>query len=222
MTPEELQALLSKEINFDGTPYKGRGWTNKVKTFADLLRQIDSLDTAVGRKGTLIPNKNASEEEWQKFFQDIAADDKDYEEATKSFSEKSRAELAAAMKKFGLPAKAAKEIADAAKKAVEENYTKHYSKESFEELLKTENIEDVQSLAKIVDDVMGEGFLETHTEIPNEATLSMIKFAKGLTDKYGVKTPVEPKGKPAGANSGEPDAFEAALKAGMSGMPGIG
>lgn len=222
MTPEELQALLSKEINFDNTQYKGRKWTSKVRTLADLLHQVDALDTMVGRKGTMIPGKNASEEEWTKFFGDIAAEDKDYEEATKSFSENSRKDLIAAMKSFGLPAKAAKAIAEAAKKAVDDNYTKHYSKESFEELLKTENIEDLPALTKIVDDIMGDGFLESHTEIPNEAALSMIKFAKGLTDKYGVKTPIEPKGKPAGANSGEPDAFEAALKAGMNGIPGIG
>ena len=59
----------------------------------------------------------------------------------------------------------------------------------------------------------------THTEIPNEASLSMIKFAKGLTDKYGVKTPIEPKGKPTNGNSNEPDPFEAALTgAGVSGI----
>lgn len=222
MTPEELKALLSKEINFDDTQYKGRGWTSKVRTLADVLRQIDSLDAAVGRKGTLIPAGNASEEDWKKFFSDVAAKDEEYEEATKSFSENVRKDLVAAMKSFGLPAKAAKAVAEAAHKAVSENYTKNYSKEAFEELLKTEKIEDLPGLTKIVNDVMGDNFLESHTEIPNEAALSMIKFAKGLTDKYGVKTPIEPKGKPASANSGEPDAFEEALKRGGSGFNGIG
>ena len=219
MTPEELQALLTKELNFDNTQYKGRSWTSKVKTLADVLRQIDSMDTKMGRKGTIVPKKDASDEDWKKFFGDIAATDEEYDEATKSFSDNVKKDLAAAMKSFGLPAKAAKAIAEAAKKAVDDNYTKHYSKESFEELLKNENIDDLQGLTKIVNDIMGDKFLETHTEIPNEASLSMIKFAKGLTDKYGVKTPIEPKGKPTNGNSNEPDPFEAALTgAGVSGI----
>ena len=218
MTPEELKELLSKEINFGDTQYAGRSWTSKVKTVSDLLHQIDAMDSMMGRKGTIIPKKDATDEEWKQFFGEIAATDEEYDEATKSFGDNVKKDLAAAMKSFGLPAKAAKAIADAAKKAVDDNYTKHYSKESFEELLKNENIEDLRGLTKIVNDIMGDKFLETHTEIPNEASLSMIKFAKGLTDKYGVKTPIEPKGKPANGNSNEPDPFEVA----MSGNTNIG
>ena len=146
MTPEELQALLTKELNFDNTQYKGRSWTSKVKTLADVLRQIDSMDTMMGRKGTIVPKKDASDEDWKKFFGDIAATDEEYDEATKSFSDNVKKDLAAAMKSFGLPAKAAKAIAEAAKKAVDDNYTKHYSKESFEELLKNENIHSFSQL----------------------------------------------------------------------------
>lgn len=213
MTPEQLKELLNQTIDFSNTEYAGRSWTKKVSTVADLLKQVDNLDAMSGRKGTIIPKNDATDEEWDAFYKDMRASEDEYKEIMKDVvSDNTKADLVAALRKSGLSARQAKEIAPALKKAVDDKYTKHYSKESFEEQLKASGLDDKQltDLTAKVNGIMGKDWLEHRTSLASESALDLIKFAKGLTDEYAVNTPVEPKAKPGNGNSGE-DPFEAAF-----------
>lgn len=46
--------------------YSDRGWASKIKSQDDLYKQIDNLDSMVGKRQT--PGDDASDEEWDQFF----------------------------------------------------------------------------------------------------------------------------------------------------------
>lgn len=49
--------------------YSGKGWVEKIKSQDDLFKQIDNLDSLVGKRQ--IPGENAPDQEWNEFFSKI-------------------------------------------------------------------------------------------------------------------------------------------------------
>lgn len=216
-TPEELEEAL----DFAGSEFETDSWTKKVKTKGDLLKLVKNLDSLVGRKGTIIPKNDSPDEEWQKFYQDMRANDDEYAEIIKDIaSEHTKGDFIAALRDSGISARQAKALSGAMKKAVDEKYTKHYSPESFQEMLKGSGIENLSDLSSKVNEVMGKDWMETRTSLSNDNALDMIKFAKGLTEKYAVKTPIEPKAKPTNGNPSGDDPFLAAFNQGIDKVSG--
>lgn len=49
--------------------YRDKGWASKIKSEDDVYKQLDNLDSMIGKRPAGIPSKDASDAEWEKFYQ---------------------------------------------------------------------------------------------------------------------------------------------------------
>lgn len=72
--PQVTQDQTNNETPTESTfnlpdEYKDKGWASKIKSQDDVYKQLDNLDSMIGKRPAGIPSKDASDAEWEKFYQ---------------------------------------------------------------------------------------------------------------------------------------------------------
>lgn len=217
----KMAEIFDTELIFDGTEFAETSATRfknvreMVKGYNEIIKENGKLSNRIA-----MPDENSSQEDWEKFYSKVRAKDEDYENVAKSVVPESHKDsFVKAMKDTGLSKKQIEALSAPMKEVLTDAYTKHYSKEALEQKLKDEKLdEELSDLIPIIDEVMGNGYVEKAKHNSNESTIDFLKLAKGLATKYAAK-PADSKlpGKTKTTTNGSDlEDAEKAFKAGMA------
>lgn len=215
-----MAEIFDTELNFTDTEFADTSVT-RYKNVKEALKGYNEIVKELGKKSNhvAIPDENSTAEDWEKYYSKVRAKDEEYENIAKSVVPESyRDGFLKAMKETGLSKKQAEALSAPMKEILTDAYTKHYSKEALEQKLKDEKLdEELSDLVPLIDEVMGNGYVDKAKHNSNESTIDFLKLAKGLASKYAAK-PADSKitGKP--KNNNNPSDLEEAEKAFKAGM----
>lgn len=200
-----MAEIFDTELDFTDTEFADTSVT-RYKNVKEALKGYNELNKIVGAKSNhiAVPTSDSSPEEWESFYSKTRAKDEDYENIAKSVVPESfHDSFLKAMKENGLSKRQAEALSAPIKEVLTDAYTKHYSKEALEQKLKDEELDDeLSDLVPLIDEVMGNGYVEKAKHNSNESTVDFLKLAKGLASKYAAK-PADSKitGKPKTTNA---------------------
>lgn len=135
--------------------YKEKGYMNKYKDINSLFKSFDSLQSMIGKRGNGIPQENATEEEWNKFYTEFGRPETSdgyefkFEEGVEQ-DEKTLKEYKEIAHKLGLNQKQAQELINFDLQRL--NGTIEKQKLDFEEQVKQQDAE----FDKLANDTFGQ------------------------------------------------------------------
>lgn len=148
-----------------------------------VFKKLDGQESLLGKK--VLPGKDASDEDWKKFAEDITKDyqDSDYDVVLSGFENKS--ELIAKYKAAGMTPRQAQIAAETALKEREAATAKKYDADTFQaEILKA--LPDEKERAKAKSVLQKAGLWEKTQNAANEEALGIIVAAAKIGVAYDV------------------------------------
>lgn len=191
--------------------YKEKGWAASI-TDADgnvdlskVYSKIEGQEHMLGKK--VLPGKNATEEEWKEFAENMTKDYTDEEYSSVLDGLETKAEMVAALKKEGLTPAQARKVAELYKAEKEKTTAKKYDQEEFKTAIK-ENMDEV-TYNKVKAHLVESGRWDAIENMSNADAIATFLAVADIVKKYGVDdkpghtagTPAGGKGNGKGANN---------------------
>ena len=191
--------------------YKEKGWAASI-TDADgnvdmgkVFSKIEGQEHMLGKK--VLPGKNATEEEWKEFAENMTKDysNEEYESVLDGLETK--AEMVAALKEQGLTPAQARKVAELYKAEKEKTTAKKYDQEEFKTAIK-ENMDEA-TYNKVKAHLVESGRWDAIEKMSNADAIATFLTVAEIVKKYGVEdkpghsagTPAGGKGNGKGANN---------------------
>jgi hypothetical protein len=191
--------------------YKEKGWAASI-TDADgnvdlskVYSKIEGQEHMLGKK--VLPGKNATEEEWKEFAENMTKDYTDEEYSSVLDGLETKAEMVAALKKEGLTPAQARKVAELYKAEKEKTTAKKYDQEEFKTAIK-ENMDEA-TYNKVKAHLVESGRWDAIENMSNADAIATFLAVADIVKKYGVDdkpghtagTPAGGKGNGKGANN---------------------
>lgn len=191
--------------------YKEKGWAASI-TDADgnvdlskVYSKIEGQEHMLGKK--VLPGKNATEEEWKEFAENMTKDYTDEEYSSVLDGLETKAEMVAALKKEGLTPAQARKVAELYKAEKEKTTAKKYDQEEFKTAIK-ENMDEA-TYNKVKAHLVESGRWDAIENMSNADAIATFLAVADIVKKYGVEdkpghtagTPAGGKGNGKGANN---------------------
>lgn len=191
--------------------YKEKGWAASI-TDADgnvdlskVYSKIEGQEHMLGKK--ILPGKNATEEEWKEFAENMTKDYTDEEYSSVLDGLETKAEMVDALKKEGLTPAQARKVAELYKAEKEKTTAKKYDQEEFKTAIK-ENMDEA-TYNKVKAHLVESGRWDAIENMSNADAIATFLAVADIVKKYGVDdkpghtagTPAGGKGNGKGANN---------------------
>lgn len=193
--------------------FKEKGWAASI-TDADgnvdmgkVFSKIEGQEHMLGKK--VLPGKNATEEEWKEFAENMTKDYTDDEYTSVLDGLETKAEMVAALKQQGLTPAQARKVAELYKAEKEKTTAKKYDAEEFRTAIK-ENMDEA-TYNKVKAHLVETGRWDAIEQMSNTDAVATFLAVADIVKKYGVEdkpghtqgTPAGGKGNGKGANNQE-------------------
>lgn len=193
--------------------YKDKGWAASIldaEGNVDLNKvysKIEGQEHMLGKK--VLPGKNATEEEWKEFANNMTKDYTDDEYTSVLEGLETKAEMVAALKEQGLTPSQAKKVAELYKSEQEKTAVKKYNADEFKAAIR-ENMDEA-TYNKVKAHLVETGRWDAVEKMSNTDAIATFLAVSDIVKKYGVEdkpghttgTPAGGKGNGKGANNQE-------------------
>lgn len=193
--------------------YKEKGWAASITDgdgnvdMAKVFSKIEGQEHMLGKK--TLPGKNATEEEWKEFAENMTKDYTDEEYSSVLDGLETKAEMVAALKKEGLTPSQARKVAELYKAEKEKTTAKKYDQEEFKTAIK-DNMDEA-TYNKVKAHLVESGRWDAIEKMSNADAIATFLAVADIVKKYGVEdkpghtagTPAGGKGNGKGANNQE-------------------
>lgn len=191
--------------------YKEKGWASSIidgdgnVDLAKVYSKIEGQEHMLGKK--ILPGKNATEEEWKEFANNMTKDYTDDEYTSVLDGLETKAEMVAALKEQGLTPTQARKVAELYRAEQAKTVVKKYEPEEFKTAIK-ENMDEA-TFNKVKAHLVESGRWDAVEKMSNADAVATFLAVADIVKKYGVEdkpghtagTPAGGKGNGKGANN---------------------
>ncbi len=170
--------------------YKDKPWASKIKSDDELWKQVDNLQSAVGKKGVIVPDfKTATPEQIEEFVSTTRPASKDVykfaEGADKAFTDN----VGDVLLKNGVSEYQGNKIIEGYQTLIQAKLADATSKEGFDAAMKARNFtpEDVGAVKNEVEARLKPEEYAALNKIPNEFLAPVYQLVRNMQKAYGAK-----------------------------------
>lgn len=173
--------------------YKDKKWIGKIKSEDDLYKQIDELDTAVGKKAVMPDLEKATPKEREEYFKSVRPkDQKEYKfEEMESLTPELKAGFSSLLFESGIPAYQANQLIQGYNTMLSKEKAEMLSEDGFAKVMEDSFGKDYKPVSQEADKILKANlsdadYTELDTNIPNKYVGIMYRFADKIKKQYGI------------------------------------